>query len=45
MGVLGRLANNNKLSKSIYTAHGFHFYKGAPLINWVLYYSIEKNII
>ena len=25
----------------IYTAHGFHFYKGAPLINWLLYYPIE----
>ena len=26
----------------IYTAHGFHFYKGAPLINWLIYYPIEK---
>lgn len=26
----------------IYTAHGFHFYKGAPLLNWVLYYPAEK---
>lgn len=25
----------------LYTAHGFHFYKGAPLGNW-LYYFIEK---
>ena len=25
-----------------YTAHGFHFYKGAPLINWLIYYPIEK---
>ncbi len=25
-----------------YTAHGFHFYQGAPLINWLLYYPIEK---
>ncbi|MBR5880879.1 MAG: glycosyltransferase, partial [Clostridia bacterium] len=23
------------------TAHGFHFYKGAPKKNWVLYYPIE----
>ena len=29
-------------TKVIYTAHGFHFYKGAPLLNWVLYYPIEK---
>lgn len=27
--------------KVIYTAHGFHFFKGAPLINWLLYYPIE----
>ena len=28
--------------KIIYTAHGFHFFKGAPLFNWILYYSAEK---
>lgn len=27
--------------KVIYTAHGFHFYKGAPLKNWLLYYPVE----
>lgn len=26
----------------IYTAHGFHFFKGAPIINWILYYPMEK---
>ncbi|WML59309.1 glycosyltransferase family 4 protein [Neobacillus sp. PS2-9] len=26
----------------LYTAHGFHFFKGAPKINWVIYYSLEK---
>lgn len=25
-----------------YTAHGFHFYKGAPLKNWLIYYPVEK---
>ncbi len=25
-----------------YTAHGFHFYRGAPLKNWLLYYPVEK---
>ncbi|MBQ3252730.1 MAG: glycosyltransferase family 4 protein [Oscillospiraceae bacterium] len=25
-----------------YTAHGFHFYKGAPLKNWLIFYPIEK---
>ena len=28
--------------KTIYTAHGFHFHKDAPLINWIVYYPIEK---
>lgn len=28
--------------KVFYTAHGFHFYKGAPLQNWLLYYPVEK---
>ena len=28
--------------KVIYTAHGFHFYKGAPLLNWLFFYPIEK---
>lgn len=29
-------------TKVIYTAHGFHFYKGAPAINWLVYYPIER---
>lgn len=29
-------------TKVIYTAHGFHFYKGASLKNWLLYYPVEK---
>lgn len=28
--------------KIIYTAHGFHFFKGAPIKNWLMYYPIEK---
>lgn len=28
--------------KVVYTAHGFHFYKGAPLKNWLIYFFIEK---
>ena len=31
-----------KGSKVFYTAHGFHFYNGAPLINWLAYYPVEK---
>jgi glycosyltransferase involved in cell wall biosynthesis len=44
-GVLTRLAVRNmeyKKTKVIYTAHGFHFYKGAPMKNWMIYYPIEK---
>ena len=29
-------------AKVLYTAHGFHFFRGAPLINWLVYYPIEK---
>lgn len=28
--------------KVFYTAHGFHFYKGAPVLNWLVYYPVEK---
>ena len=44
-GVLTRLAARKSRKKGtnvIYTAHGFHFYKGAPLLNWLIYYPIEK---
>lgn len=29
-------------TRVIYTAHGFHFYKGASKMNWCLFYPIEK---
>lgn len=31
-----------KKTKVIYTAHGFHFFKGCPIINYILYYPVEK---
>lgn len=37
-----RLALKNEAIKMIYTCHGFHFYKGAPLINWIVYYPLER---
>ncbi len=43
-GILARLAARKVRrngTKVIYTAHGFHFYKGAPLINWLLYFPAE----
>lgn len=42
-GVLARLAAKSLgLSPVIYTAHGFHFYDGAPRKNWLIYYNVEK---
>jgi glycosyltransferase EpsD len=44
-GVLARLgsrAAREKGTKVLYTAHGFHFCKGSPGINWIIYYPIEK---
>jgi len=39
--VIGRLAAHKTNTKVMYTAHGFHFFKGAPLVNWLLYYPVE----
>ncbi len=43
-GVCARVAA--RLSKRepyvIYTAHGFHFYEGAPIHNWIFYYTVER---
>lgn len=42
-GVIGRLAGKKcGVQKVIYQAHGFHFYKGAPMWNWLIYYPVEK---
>lgn len=44
-GVLTRLAAKSSRKNGtevLYTAHGFHFFKGAPLKNWFIYYPIEK---
>lgn len=42
-GILGRLAGKKcKVKRVIYQAHGFHFYKGAPKKNWLIYYPVEK---
>ena len=31
-------------TRVIYTAHGFHFYKGASLFNWLFFYPVEKYL-
>ena len=44
-GFLSRIAARNARkdgTKMIYTAHGFHFFKGAPLVNWLIFYPIER---
>ena len=38
--VCRKLRRKNNL-KVFYTAHGFHFYKGAPMLNWLVFYPIE----
>ena len=40
--VIARMAARATGTKIIYTAHGFHFFDGAPKLNWLLYYPIEK---
>lgn len=45
MGVATRLAARKVRrhgTKVIYMVHGFHFYKGAPKLNWLIFYPIEK---
>lgn len=43
--VITRLAARDARKRGtrvIYTAHGFHFFTGAPLANWLIYYPVEK---
>ena len=42
--ILTRLAARKARKKGtqiLYTAHGFHFYRGAPLLNWLVYFPAE----
>lgn len=44
-GMVCRLANRfsryYRSCRMIYTAHGFHFFQGAPLKNWLMFYPVE----
>lgn len=43
--VLSRIAASPMRKNGLqvmYTAHGFHFFRGAPWINWILYYPVER---
>ena len=44
-GALARLAaHSTHTGPVIYTAHGFHFFDGAPLLNWMVYYPVEWRL-
>ncbi|WP_082789945.1 glycosyltransferase family 4 protein [Paenibacillus sp. GM2] len=46
-GALTRLAARQVRrtgTRVLYTAHGFHFFKGASFQNWLLYYPVEKYL-
>lgn len=40
-GIAGRIAATPRQAV-LYQAHGFHFWKGAPVKNWAFYYPVEK---
>lgn len=47
MGAVTRLAARKSRkdgTRIVYMVHGFHFYSGAPIINWVLFYPIERML-
>jgi len=44
-GTLGRMAARKARktgTRVCYTAHGFHFFSGAPLQYWLIYYTVER---
>ena len=45
-GAIARFATRGSRKKNgtmtVYTAHGLHFYKGAPIKNKILFYPVEK---
>ncbi|HFU3723416.1 TPA: glycosyltransferase family 4 protein [Streptococcus suis] len=47
-GVVARLASQLSKSKNrmatIYTAHGFHFFKGSSILSWLIFYPIERML-
>jgi glycosyltransferase involved in cell wall biosynthesis len=43
-GVIGRLVARQTDTPCMYTAHGFHFFKGSPSLNWMLYYPVERTL-
>lgn len=39
--ILGRLVAKQYKVPTIYTAHGFHFFKGGPKSGWIVFYPLE----
>jgi len=42
--LLSRKNKKKQRTMILYTAHGFHFFKGAPLKNWIIFYPMEKYL-
>lgn len=45
MSVVTRLAAKKQRkhgAKVLYMAHGFHFFNRAPVVNWLIYYPVER---
>lgn len=40
-GIIGRRAAHKMHVKIIYTAHGFQFFKGGPLKDWIIFFPVE----
>ena len=38
---LAAMSARRRGTKVVYFAHGFHFFTGAPLVNWLLFFPIE----
>ena len=43
--VITRLLAKQHNIPVLYHAHGFHFYNGAPLLNWLIFYPLEKLLV
>lgn len=41
LGRLAAKAARKRGTKVIYTAHGFHFFRGSSKLNWAIYYPVE----
>ncbi|OYS59290.1 glycosyltransferase [Limosilactobacillus reuteri] len=40
-GIIGRRAAHKMNIKILYTAHGFQFFKGGPLKDWLIFFPVE----